>query len=127
MAPSSQELEPPANSGRFRPKSLRIFKAAMTTALIEHGKSIQPYAEGGPTVRAAPDSAVRNEFMAAYPADASDGKSKGDAKRMAFTRALKQARHTELICSREINGVDHLWLVEPGNNTNTTTNEHDTP
>ena len=94
-------------------KSLRIFRAAMETALMDHGKPMQPYGSEGPTVRAVPDSAVRREFMAAYPAEASDAKAKADAKRMAFTRALKQARDKELICSREIGGIDYLWLVEP--------------
>ena len=66
----------------------------------------------GPTVRAVPISEVRREFIAAYPADAGDAEAKGNAKRMAFTRALKQARDKELICSREIGGIDYLWLVE---------------
>ena len=50
--------------------------------------------------------------MAAYPTDAVDAKAKEEAKRKAFTRSLKQARDKELICSREIGGIDYLWLVE---------------
>ena len=50
--------------------------------------------------------------MAAYPADGSDAKAKGKAKRKAFTRALKQAREKELVGSREIGGIDYLWLVD---------------
>ena len=53
-------------------------------------------------------SAVRAEFMAAYVAGEGD---KADAKRMAFNRALKTARERDLICSREIEGVDYLWFV----------------
>ena len=98
-------------------KSLRIFQRAMTTALVEHGKPLQPYGNDGPTVRATPLSDVHREFMAIYPADASDGpEAKKNAKRMAFTRTLKQARDKELVCSREIGEIDYLWLVEPNEN-----------
>jgi hypothetical protein len=58
------------------------------------------------------DHHVRVEFMAAYPADGEDKKKKTDAKRNAFNRALKTARERELVCSREIAGVDHLWLTD---------------
>jgi AAA domain len=89
------------------PKSLKIFRSAMGTALAEHGKVIQPFPGPGPTVRAVPDSAVRAEFTAAYPADPS-------TKRKAFTRALKTAVDRDLICSREVLGIDQLWFVESG-------------
>ena len=70
-----------------------------------------------PEVMGAPIDAVRHEFMATYPAaDASDPK---DAKRKAFARALKEARERELIGSREIGGIDYLWLVEPDSDTST--------
>ena len=94
------------------PRSLRVFQVAMTTALLDHGKPMRPYGSEGPTVRAVPVSEVRREFVAAYPAEASHAETKGNAKRMAFTRALKQARDKELVCSREIGGIDYLWLVE---------------
>jgi hypothetical protein len=89
-------------------KSVRLFRSAMQAALIDHGRVVQPYGGGGPTVRAVAGSAVRTEFMAAYPA----GEDKGaEAKRKAFNRALKTARERDLICSREITGVDYLWFV----------------
>ena len=97
----------------------------MTTALLDHGKSMQPYGSEGPTVRAVSLSDVRNEFMAAYPANASDDlETKKNAKRMAFTRALKQARDKELVCSREIHGIDYLWLVVEPNETKPNTTAH---
>jgi hypothetical protein len=80
----------------------------MTTALVEHGKLMKPYGSEGPTVRAVPNSAVRHEFTAAYPADESA------AKRMAFNRALKQAREKELICSREIGRLPLAGRAERG-------------
>jgi hypothetical protein len=109
------------------PRSLRVFQVAMTTALLEHGKLMPPYGNEGPTVMAVPDNVVRHEFMAAYPAGGS-AEAKANAKRMAFTRALKQARDKELVCSREIAGIDYLWLVEPpGGTPHTTAHKPHTP
>jgi AAA domain len=88
------------------PKSLRIFKSALETGLINHGKAMRPYGNEGPRVRAVSYDAVRSEFIVAYPAE------KTDAKKAAFKRALGQAREGGLIGSREINGIDFLWLAE---------------
>jgi hypothetical protein len=108
-------------------KSVRLFRSAMQAALIDHGKAVRPYGGNGPAVRAVPDSAVRTEFVAAYPAG---GDNKPDAKRMAFNRALKTARERDLICSREIDGVDFLWFVQTDDEQNNpnihTTNEQNT-
>ena len=71
---------------------------------------MHPFGNEGPEV-SAPFDKVRAEFMAAYPAEG-DAKAKAEAKKKAFSRALKQARDKELICSREIGGIDYLWLVE---------------
>ena len=51
--------------------------------------------------------------MAAYPADASSVEDKESAKRKAYGRALAQARGRGLIGSREVDGIDYLWLVFP--------------
>jgi hypothetical protein len=89
------------------PKSLRVFRSALAAALADKGKMIRPFAgEDGPLVRAVTDNAVRDELLAAYPGDTPD------AKRKAFKRSLKTARDSGLICSREIAGVDHLWLTD---------------
>ena len=98
---------PAATSKKDRwPGSLRVFRSALEVALAEHGKADRPFGYDGPQLRTVPDSAVRDEFVRAYPGDTAD------AKRMAFKRALKAAREKGLICSREIGGVDHLWLIE---------------
>ena len=65
------------------------------------------------TVRAVPLDTVRFEFVAAYPAEGGDAKAKREAKSKAFKRALKQARENGLVGSREIAGIDYVWLVEP--------------
>ena len=94
------------------PQSLRIFKAALETAISTHGKAMHPFDGDELTVRAVPFDKVRAEFVAAYPAEG-DAKDKADAKRKAFKRALERAREKELLCSREISGIDYLWLVQP--------------
>ena len=85
--------------------------------IIDHGKPMRPYGGNDPqgrrlTVRAVALDTVRFEFVAAYPAEGGDAKAKRDAKQKAFKRALEQARERELIGSREIGGIDYLWLVE---------------
>jgi Bifunctional DNA primase/polymerase, N-terminal/AAA domain len=95
----------PTSSRQRWPKKLRIFRQAMLTTLIDAGQFAHPFYDG-PKVKMVPADKVKAEFMAAYPAD---GK---DAKRIAFNRALRAARDAELICSRDIGGIDHLWLVD---------------
>ena len=117
---AEQATGPASTSKKDRwPKTLRMFRTALTVAVVEHGKTNRPYGNDGPELRTAPASAVRDEFIKSYPGDT-------DAKRMAFKRALKAAREKELICSREIGGTDHLWLVEQ-DNPNTHANEQNTP
>jgi hypothetical protein len=74
------------------PKALRIFKTAMETAVIEHGKAMRPYGSEDPEVRAVAYDDVRSEFVKSYAADGSDAKDKANTKWKAFTRALKTAR-----------------------------------
>lgn len=92
-------------------KALRIFKGTIETVLIDHGRDLRPYGNAGPMVKAVPISNVRTEFILSYPADAEDARAREAVKRAAFNRALKDARERLLICSREIDGVDQLWLV----------------
>jgi hypothetical protein len=100
-------------------KSLKVFRASVTTAIVEHGATIHPFGFNGPPVRAVALGHVRWEFMAAYPADideTADAKQKAaDAKRKAFGRAMASARERDLICSREIDGTDQVWIVETQN------------
>jgi AAA domain len=90
-------------------KSLKVFRASVTTAILDHGTMIHPFGSEGPLVRAAGLNKVRSEFMAAYPAE------NAGAKRQAFGRAVALARERDLICSREIDGVDQVWIVDAQN------------
>ena len=101
------------------PRSLRIFRAAVETSITNHGKPMRPdggndlFKDADLTVRAVALDTVRFEFVAAYPAEGGDAKAKREAKLKAFTRALKQAREIGLVGSREIAGIDYVWLAEP--------------
>ena len=93
-------------------KTLRIFRSAMEAVVIERCRDLYPYGNDGPKVHAVTLEQVRTEFVASYPADNEDQRARDAVKRSAFNRAMKDARERLLICSREIEGVDYLWLVE---------------
>lgn len=105
------EPERPAAKERW-PKSLKIFKAALSAVIDADGKVLRPFGTDGIAVKAVPVSVVRAEFASAYPADGEDDGKRNDAKRKAFARSLKQAVEISLVASREIGGVDHLWFTD---------------
>lgn len=92
------------------PRSLRIFHQALLTAIITDGEYGTPFHDG-PKVKWVPDYKVKAQFIAAYPSDGDTEAKKKDAKRAAFNRAVKAASERNLIGSRDINGIDHLWVV----------------
>jgi hypothetical protein len=109
------DLAPPANgqgtSKRNPWQGLKVLRSALGTALAEHGEKMRPFGYDGPYVLAVALDFVRKEFMASYPAAGDTDKQKGDAKRKAFQRHLKSARDKSLVCSRDINGDDQIWLA----------------
>jgi hypothetical protein len=79
--------------------------------LVDCGKGIRPWHDG-PIVRAVEIDMVRQEFYRAYPAaEATDEKSKAEARRKAFRRAINDARERDIVCTRDIEGVTWIWLV----------------
>jgi hypothetical protein len=96
-------------------KSLKVFRSALQSALADHGKMSRPFGQEGPHVCVVPLSFVRTEFLAAYPAGKGETeKQRQDTKRKAFTRQLDSARERNLVCSREVVGVDNIWLASEG-------------
>ena len=93
-------------------RSLRIFRAAMATALADHGRTIRPFGSEGAEVKAVVDNDVRTEFMARYVTDAENAKDKTSSKRKAFQRSLTGALERNLIAARDVGGLDHLWFVD---------------
>lgn len=92
-------------------KSTKILRAAMAEVLLNKGRACDPFGDGKLTVKVVALDAVRAEFEARYPADADDANKRADTKRKAFKRAVKDALERDLIGSREIDGIDHIWLV----------------
>ena len=101
-------------------KSLRVFRAAMATALADHGAVHRPFGIMGPEVRAVPLYSGRQEFKNRYPGEPA-------AKLKAFTRSLNDALSRGLIVSWDVGGVDHLWFSETKDEADIHTDKPDTP
>ena len=61
-------------------------------------------------MRACDIELVRREFYRQYPADGTD-KQKADARRKAFGRSVKETTARGLVASREVDGVQLIWLA----------------
>lgn len=109
------------------PQSLRILRTAVTAAMIEHGEKRRPFGSEGQEVFVVAETKVRAEFAAAYPVDGTTGDQRANAKRKAFTRALKTARDKELVISREIAGIDYIWLPDAAEGAIHREDRRDTP
>jgi hypothetical protein len=93
------------------PKSLQLLRRILMTMLVDLGVETTPFADG-PTVRAVDIKPVRAEFYKQYPADGENEKKKTDARRQAFNRTIKDAQARSLIGSREVGGVQLIWLAK---------------
>ena len=80
-------------------------------ALVD-GQDIRPFADG-PIVRAVSVETVRIEFFKQYIANGDTPRKKDAARRAAFHRTIKDATAKGLICTREIGGVEFVWLGKP--------------
>ena len=110
-----RQAEPTTTAAKERwPQSLRVFRTALSTVLIDNGKDTWPFGSEGPKVLAARVEALRDEFCRAYPASGETAEKQADAKRKAFKRALSSAMERALVTTREIGGVDHVWMVADG-------------
>jgi hypothetical protein len=90
-------------------KSLLLLRRILMTMLVDAGTLVTPFLDG-PLVRAVDLKLVRAEFYKQYPADG-DTKQQTAARRQAFGRAIKDAQAKSLIATREIDGVQLVWLV----------------
>lgn len=80
-------------------------------ALGASRRKLRPFGFDGPLVEAAPLDAVRMEFYRAHPAEGDDQHKKKDARRKVWGRKLSSARDRGLVVTREIDGVDMIWLA----------------
>ncbi|WP_267359519.1 MULTISPECIES: AAA family ATPase [unclassified Methylobacterium] len=94
------------------PKKLHLFRKALEATVASQGKRIRPFGNEGAEQVAAEAAMVRAEFVARYPAAASDTEAKrSDAKRKAFDRAVLTATESGLIGCCEMSGFDHYWVI----------------
>ncbi|NLH83139.1 MAG: hypothetical protein GX458_20200 [Phyllobacteriaceae bacterium] len=76
--------------------------ASFTTALLDHGENVRPFADG-PMLRAVPRDAVRDVFIEGHPADNAETRSR------AFLRSAARAVEARELMSGEVNGRAMLW------------------
>src|SRR5262249_26772632 len=92
-------------------KSLRHLRQTMMNMLANCGSEQRPYPDG-PIVRAVVIEIVRTEFYKSYPATGDD-ETKKEARRKAFSRAIRDANDKRLIGSRDIGATTFVWFADP--------------
>jgi hypothetical protein len=90
-------------------KSLQLLRRILMTTLVDAGHDVMPFADG-PVVRAVDLKLIRAEFYKQYPADGNT-KQQTNVRRKAFNRVIKDAQAKLLIATREVSGVQLVWLV----------------
>jgi hypothetical protein len=91
-------------------KSLRLLRQVLITVLSDAGFDTTPFADG-PVVRAVQLDLIRNEFYRQHAADG-DERQKTAARRKAFYRAVQNAQDKKLVSTREVDGVQLIWLTK---------------
>ena len=92
--------------------SMQLLRRVLMTTLVDCGQNARPFLDG-PEVRACDIELVRREFYRQYPADGTD-KQKADARRKAFSRSIRETIARGLLASREVDGVQFIWLATQG-------------
>jgi Fe-S-cluster containining protein len=90
--------------------SMQVRRVLMT-ALVDCGQNVRPFLDG-PEVRACDIELVRREFCRQYPANGTD-RQKADTRRKAFSRSLTETTARGLVATREVEGVQLIWLATP--------------
>ena len=89
--------------------SMQVLRRVLMTILADCGQNVRPFLDG-PEVRACDIELVRGEFYRQYPADGTD-KQKAYARRKAFSRSVKETTARGLVATREVDGVQLIWLA----------------
>jgi hypothetical protein len=90
--------------------SMQLLRRILMTTLADVGKNVRPFPDG-PLVCACDVEVVRAEFYRQHPADGTE-KQKTNARRQAFNRCLKESVARSLVCVREVDGVQLIWLAK---------------
>ena len=91
--------------------SMQLLRRVLMTILADCGQNVRPFLDGS-EVLACDIELVRREFYRQYPADGTE-KQKSDAQRKAFSRCIKETVARSLVASREVDGVQLIWLTKP--------------
>jgi hypothetical protein len=90
---------------------MQLLRRVLTGAIADSGKEIRPFVDG-PPVRACDIELVRAEFYRQHPADGTE-KQKTSARRQAFNRSIRNSAARGLVATREIDGIQLIWLCKP--------------
>ena len=104
-----QAIQQPTQADARWTPSMQVLRRVLMTALVDCGQNVRPFLDG-PSVRACDIELVRTEFYRQWPADGTE-KQKTDARRKAFGRSVKDAIARGVVASRDVDGVQLIWLA----------------
>jgi hypothetical protein len=106
-----QATQQTPQEARWTP-SMQILRRVLMTILADCGQMVRPF-QDGPAVCACDIDLVRTEFYRQYPADGTE-QQKADTRRKAFGRSVKEAIARGAVASRQVDGVQLIWLAMQG-------------
>jgi hypothetical protein len=90
---------------------MQVLRRVLMTTLADCGQNVLPFLDG-PQVRACDIELVRTEFYRQWPADGTEQQI--DARRKAFNRSVKDSIARGVVASRQVDGVQLIWLATQG-------------
>jgi AAA domain/Bifunctional DNA primase/polymerase, N-terminal len=93
-------------------QSMQILRRVLMIIIGDCGQMVRPFLDG-PTVCACDLELVRAEFYRQYPADGTE-QQKAETRRKAFGRSVKEAIARGVVMSRQVDGVQLIWLAMQG-------------
>jgi hypothetical protein len=93
-------------------QSMQILRRVLMTIMADCGRMVRPFLDDL-TVCACDIELVRAEFHRQYPADGTE-QQKAETRRKAFTRSVKDAIARGVMASRQVDGVQLIWLAMRG-------------
>jgi hypothetical protein len=88
----------------------KLLRQIVLALLADCAVDLKPFANG-PMVKAIDLERVRAEFFKRRPAEGDSDDAKRRAKRIAFQRAVTAAVDRGVIATRDVQGVEYLWLT----------------
>ena len=107
-----QATQQPAEADARWTPSMQVLRRVLMTTLVDCGQNVRPFLDG-PQVRACDIELVRTEFYRQWPADGTE-QQKADARRKAFNRSIKDSIARGVVASRQVDGVQLIWLATQG-------------